>query len=199
MAEGITVKFDPDPSVLSGLIERIQRDTGKSLEDAVRIAAWYLAGSLSASTKTAKKKRGLRKNKGKEKSRPTWVYPHYVNVYRKDSSIARHYIKVGEETTDPAIVIPKAGLAKSSWKWMLGDLGKPRKAKHGRIAGAVSVRSIGTEKDPAWQMENRLNYIESAIRHSGRAPIETAFQRAINSGNRKIDGMMAKAIAKGKA
>lgn len=185
--DSVTVQFEPPPEHLAQLIERIQRDLGKSVEDAVRLAAYYLAQSLGASTKSAPKMRKLRKNHGSRKGFDAETYPTYIRIYQKDGKIFPYYLKAGTEETDRRRPIRRAGLAKSSWKWMLGKLGRPERAPQAEVAGAVSVTKIGNTFNPGWMLENKLSYIQSAIRHSGRRPIETAFSRAVTAGNRAID------------
>lgn len=195
----ISITFDPPPSSLSALIDRLQTDMRKSLPDAVRLAAWYLAKSLSASTKASPKKRKLQKNQGRDRKHSPEYFPNYVTVYRQNGRQYRHFILAGEEETAPIRDIKRSGLAKDSWRWMIGKLGKPARSKNAPIAGAFAVTKIGDESNPAWVLENKLRYIESAVRTSGKRAIQDAFARAARNGNKAIGRRIAKALEKAKA
>lgn len=188
MAGEVTVTFDPPPERLAQVIERAQRELRLSLPEAVRMAAYYLARSLGASTKSAPKTRRLKKRTaGGIREFPRRWFPSYVEIYGANGQLRPHFIRAGNETTDPARTIARRGLAKSSWLWMLSSLGRPQKAPQKPIAGATRVTKIPDLANPGWILENRLHYIESAMKHSGRAPVETAFARAASAGNKAID------------
>ena len=188
MAGEVTVPFDPPPEHLAQVIERMQRELRLSLPEAVRMAAYYLARSLGASTKSAPKQRKLKKRTtGGLKDFPRRLFPNYVEIYAANGQIRPFYIRAGQETTSPAIKITRAGLAKSSWLWMLGSLGRPQRAPQAPIAGATSVTKIPDLVNPGWILENKLGYIESAMKHSGARPVATAFARAASAGNKAID------------
>lgn len=188
MAGDVSITFQPPPEHLAKLIERIQSDLRLALPDAVRMAAYYLARSLSASTKASPKKRRLKKRKtGGIAQFPRKQYPHYVDVYDVQGNLRQYYILAGEEKTSKALIIKRSGLAKASWKWMLAALGRAEKAEHAPIKGATSVTKIPDLVNPGWILTNKLGYIESAMKNSGPQAISTAFARAASAGNQALD------------
>jgi len=195
MADELTFKLEPPPKEYEDLIARLQKQLKIGVGEAVRWAAWYLSKSLSSSTKTAPKKRRLLKTKkadikaGFDASKT----PYYVKVYAGDGVAYKHYLKAGAEEFDPDRFISRHGLAGSSWGWMVSDLGRSVPTTQPKMKGATKVTRMGDVWNPGWKLENKIGYIETIMRTSGRRAIETAYARAVKNANNKLDNRWRKA------
>lgn len=193
MADAVLQLDQASSDKFTEMISRVQREMKKALPDAVRIAAAKLAISLGASTKSSGKKRKLRSNKGDDHRFTTEDYPKFVHVYRRDGTRRRAYILEGHEKDSPWRTIRKPALAKSSWKWMVGELGRAVSAPQPKIPGVTTVARSGTDFDPVFTLTNKLGYIETAVR-LGREPINTVMDRASRALEQRIASSLGRSI-----
>ena len=110
--------------------------------------------------------------------------------------------KVGEAKTVAELMYPKQynisrrGLARSSWAWMLKQLGKTSTAEQAEIGGAVSVSrdaiNTGGMENYTIDASNKLNYIRKATKEN----ISSALNRASKMMLDEIEGHKKGAAAK---
>lgn len=174
-----------DIARLAALGERYQRMTGKTAFEALKWMGWRLAGALAASTPKAPKKRKLERNPGDDPEFPVGGFPNYVE-YFAGGKPKRHFVKAGDKTSDPWLTIKRAGLAKRSWRWMVGKLGRGG----GDVVGVSSAIATVTEFkeffNPGVVLENKLRYMDTILRRSGKQSVDTAFQRAVGAGEHRM-------------
>lgn len=194
----ITIRPAPgDLDRLGEYMRRLQAELGKTEEQSVIWTARLVARSLAAGTRKAPKRRKLQPNPGAEgrdeaaRQYDRKRYPSRVEVWSKGTP-SWVYIPKGEGRTHPATKIKRAGLAASSWKWMLSDLGAAASAAVRPIAGVTTV-TTRRGSNPSVTLENRLNYIERAVALGGKGDINSAFGRAAESGFKYLERRAARA------
>jgi len=188
----ITIRPAPgDLDRLGEYMRRLQAELGKTEEQSVIWTARLVARSLAAGTRKAPKRRKLQPNPGRtgradgDARFNRQRYPSRVEVWGRGGP-SWVYIPSGEGRTHPATKIRRAGLAASSWKWMLSDLGASVSAAVRPMAGVTSVtKRLGA--NPSVTLENRLGYIERAVELGGKGDINSAFGRAADAGFRYLE------------
>ena len=197
MPSEFDIQFEPGSlERLQEVMRRLQNETGKSALEAVKFTAYNVAQRLGESTKKARSKRKLYKNPGNNQRYPAKVFPYYVTVWRKGKPV-RKYLKAESKVTSPWRVIKYAGLARSSWKWDIGKLGKKyRSAKIPRMPGVTTTTIRLSETDPQVEITNRLRYMATILRHDGKRPVQSALTRASAKLTAYLDRRLQKAAAK---
>ncbi len=195
MSDAMTIHVPPsEQASVSSFISRLESELGQSTDDAIAWAAYYIARSARASTKSASSKRRLLKNRGAVKQFSATAFPHYVKIWKR-GKFQPYYIPAGEETDHPARAIHRAGLAKDSWSWMIRDLAKRAPRTKNRRRGGMSRAIRRGGLDPMVILENNLSYIERAIRLGGKRGIDTAVERGMRAGFRYLERRTKKAIS----
>lgn len=193
MADALTIQADPRTQAkLDTLLARLQSELHQGAEEATRWGAYYLLRSLSASTRKAPAKLPFRQA---ETGTPEAArFAGYVLRY-SDGKQRRRYVPIGGNI-EAARRNPRAGLAKQSWLWAIGDLGL-RGAGTSRLKRPVDAMKATSQAgmNPEVRVENRLRYILSAVRYEGRRGIETAIDRATTAGLRYLDRRARRASA----
>lgn len=166
---------------LQDAMQRGMREFGRSSDDATKHALIAMARSAGPETPKAKPTRPvfanprfahlLRRRQYKQYRGDATRYPRYfkyaTNALRQSGGPVRRY---GNDRKQLAKV-PRAGLAKSSWKWGLRLLGAGGQAQHAPIGGVVSTYTI-TQSPGLFradvvrgrEMENRLQYIGRVLK-----------------------------------
>ena len=185
MAGTLTIQADPRAQAsLDTLLARMQSELGHGAEEATRWAAYYILQSLAASTRKAPAKLPFRA--AKPGTPVAAKFAGYVLRYSGGKQ-RRRYVPIGADI-DKARRNPRAGLAKQSWLWAIGDLGLRGggTSRLKRPADAMTATSTAG-LNPEVRIENRLSYILAAVRHGGRRGIDTALDRGITAGMRYLD------------
>lgn len=175
---------------LAALGERYQRMTGKAAFDALKWMGWRLSGALAASTPSAKKKRKLRENPDHDPAFGAASYPKFVYYYVGEAR-RRHFVKAGEEGADPWLTISRAGLAKKSWRWMVGKLGRSGGNTAGIRPSMVEVWEFKDWFNPGVELTNKLGYMDTILKRSGKQSVDTAFARAVRAGEHRMERFIA--------
>jgi hypothetical protein len=112
-----------------------------------------------------------------------------VMVRTEDGRVAKHLfgqddfeaLGIGGEyqgiMNHPKRKIGRAGLAKSSWGWMMRKLGAGATTPQAELAGATSVETWGSQGSYTIRLTDKLRYIRSALAQ-GRGDVGTAMDRA---------------------
>ena len=205
------VEFDwpeEDVEALWQQIDRAQKDLGKSVGRAVKMAGYSVIRSLGASTAIAPKYREYeeihetpkqieRTGGGKKYEITTWK-----GGTKKTFNI-RSPKGVRELKRMPQVRIGNRGLAKQSWRVAGGLAGKKsvvRKVRTGATAHWVARRAVSLKKeykgdDPYIQISNRLNYIIPAL-EGGEKSVDTAMARAARGMRGHIDRLIKRKLAR---
>ena len=192
MADALTIQADPrSQAKLDTLLARLQSEMGKGAEEATKWGAYYLLRSLGASTRKAPARLPFRP--ATPGTPEAARFAGYVVRYR-DGKQRRQYLPIGADI-EAARRNRRAGLARQSWAWAIGDLG--RRSSGGstglrRPQGAIAATSR-SGMTPEVRIENRLRYILSAVRYEGKRGIETALDRATTAGIRYLDRRLQRA------
>ena len=154
-------------------IDRVALETKKSGKDAVIQAAIRVVRSLQARSKPGRKAGGRGKKLRKIIRNPDYdeglpLEKDYVGggaqfliVAYTQKSKNPNLIPTNNRD-DPRRKIKRAGLMKSSWGWMLKDLGRSTSTKHGKRPGVVTVRKDLSGFEPNILLHNRLKYLTLA-------------------------------------
>lgn len=89
--------------------------------------------------------------------------------------------------------IGRRGLAKASWGWINGKLGKFTKTLQAEIPGTVAVKTVPMFNDYMVVIDNKLRYIVSALR-GGRKDVNTAMLRAAEGMRGNVDRKLKAAM-----
>ena len=194
-----TIQIVADPKAqqkLTRLLERLQSELGHGAEETVRWAAYYVAKSMGASMRVAPKQRRIFKNDGTDPRHPKGAFVGYVWKWDRAGNRRRVWILAGEDQ-ERVRTIRRRGLARASWLWMVPDLaiGMREPAGMPRMRD-VSTATIQGGKDPAVILSDRLRYVISAAKTSGKQAISTAFSRGATAGLRYLDRRLAKAVTR---
>jgi hypothetical protein len=200
---GYAVDVIADPAAqrdLLRLMQRLQTEATKDALDAVRWTGWYVARSLSASTKVSAKTRRFKENRRGLDPRhpyPAWegfykdFRVHAGNTRTRGGWTARWYRTGDLDRAAKLRVIKFSGLAKDSWRWMASKLGSRIRLTAGRHPRAfqsmMDVRDLPSLIDPAVLLTNRVHYILAAMRTGGRLSVDSAMQRGATAGLRYLD------------
>jgi hypothetical protein len=204
MSLPIQIEFNPsDVARIQTTMRRMVMYLHKEMGEAVKAGAWYVARAAGAATKIAPKTRKIVPNPEYRSSYITGFWEGSMAMkwavlrYRKDRSTMLKPVK-GETREDAkasrAARIGRRGLAKDSWSWMLGSMGKPMLALHTRRMAGISTvsKSIGGD-NPSVLLENRLRYAMDAFLVKGRATVSNIMSRAANSMAASMNRKIAKA------
>jgi hypothetical protein len=197
MNDAVTIQADPAAQQkLTALLARLQGEMGQGAEESIRWAAYYVARSMGASMKLAPKERKFYPAKIGSQTEQAGRVQGYVWKYDANGSRRRQWIPQGVSNLAPWTRIKRRTLARSSWLWMIPDLGKTMGgAALPRMDGVATVTKQGG-MNPAVILTNKLRYVLKAARTSGRQAIATAFGRGTTAGLRYIDNRIGKALSR---
>jgi len=145
---------------LAGIEKQMRRVQGmprKDAADAITMAAYYLARSASARTKSEPKKRKNLRNKETSGRFNSDRYPYYREIWVDGpNKVQNWYIedKLATEYQD----VKNAGLAKKSWSWM------SKMVRRGGSNFASSVERRMTAFAAEIELRNKLSYIKKALK-----------------------------------
>lgn len=183
-----TFAITADAQQLKGLdraMFRLEKEAGKTTEESVKWAAWYIAKAAKATAKKAPRKRRLLKNRGTNKAYPVEDYPFFVYAYTRSDKRKKLYIRGQNGAIDldqrRKVVITRAGLLKSSWHWA----GK----KAGRMSGSALAKgkehylySLQKSKiSPSAKLGSKLGYADLAWTKTKRGTKDDIVKRAANA------------------
>jgi hypothetical protein len=194
MTDVVTLQADPAAQAkLTRLLSRLQSELHQGAEEATRWTAYYVARSMGASMKVAPKERKFIPNDNSNHKYQKPYYTGYVWRWNKDGARRRVWISAGQ---DPAkfTTIKRRTLARSSWLWMIPDLGKSIGGALPRYSGVSTVTQT-RGVNPSITLTNRLRYVLSAARTRGKQSIDSAFTRGATAGLRCLDNRTKKAMA----
>jgi hypothetical protein len=170
-------------------MERATTQLGKPFEVAVNMAAFYLARSAAARTKTAPKKRRAYVNREKTGMFNNHRFPYFREVWIKGQGpkqTKKWYIKEKSDGTYEKIT--KAGFAKESWKIMI-----PLIKAHGGTKFASEVNYKHGGLNISIEMANRLSYILYALKESeGNYLLHEAMAKAARAMEKSLDNQIAR-------
>jgi hypothetical protein len=185
----LDIKFpERDLAAMSAQILRAQKELGKPVEDAVRMAAYYLAKSAGTRTKAAPKTRRALVNRKKRGRFKAERYPYYRKVWKKGrdggpKNTFKFYLK--DRSDSQYEKIARSGLAKKSWMWMLPMI----RGGGSNFAAQVERRRSGLNIEI--EMSNKLPYIEHALRRKdGDILLMEALGKASRAMAKAIDHKM---------
>lgn len=203
MADAITIRPQPgDMAKLAEYMRRLRDELHLSEEKSVMYAANWVLRSLAAGTRKAPKRRKLLPNPGKASRAGKDLqfnsarFPYRVEVWGRDGVADWVYIPRGETRTHKAIPIKRAGLAASSWRWMLPEIGQAMGSTLVKPMAGVTSVAVVKGSDPSVTMTNRLDYIERAVRLGGKGDIGAAFGRAADAGFKYLAKRAERAAAR---
>lgn len=204
--EAFTVKFtEPERAKLARLINQLAADSELATIDAVVGAARYGAFSFSASTRKAKRTKGIRKTKkGMSRHFPPSRYPLYIVGYGRKGE--EHPIFVTTSDRAEAKAMPEAqiryrGLAKAVWNVATRNLG-------GRATRAASGRAVRTSRrlsrvtktlqrhNPSVTIQSNVRYAADAFKQRGNYTLVTVGARTLKYFEKGIENGTAKRFAK---
>ncbi len=189
-----------DLRALQHQMRRFEKELRRSEPQAVRKGAEFVAKSLGASTRVAKRFRPYKEiGKTEDGRRKYEVTSHKSGTAKTFITAAAN---VRELKKQNRVRIGKAGLAKASWMWGLRALGRTDGSKAGISRAArryapkwMRVINQLRSSNPTIIMHNGLNYIEAALRN-GPQDVATAMERAARNMSRWLDGRIEKLGAK---
>jgi hypothetical protein len=156
------------------------RVLAEDLHQTVKAAAWFVARAAAAATKIAPKFRKLVNVATARDWRVNRIYA--ADVYKSDGS--HHLVpvpgrSVAEAKQSPIARVPRRGLAKDAWAWILGAMGQRGAPSLNRpMPRAYYVQQRLTLTDPAILMVNKLRFGQAAFKTGGRATINNILARA---------------------
>lgn len=171
-----------DLDAMQRQMRRVVDELGKPVDDAVTMAAAYLARSAAAKTRKAPKKRRTYVNRQKTGKLNRHRFPYYREVWRQGKTF-KWFIR---EKSDPKYLdITRAGLAKQSWRWMIPWV------KRSGSNFAAEVHRRRSTFDLEIEMANKLEYILSALKpHEAEAILGDAMARAARAMERSINNKL---------
>ena len=207
-ASGIQIDWpEEDVKALWRQIERNQKEFGKNLGQSVKFAAYHLIKSLGADTRVAPKYRPYKeiKETKKEKDAKGGGKKYEITTWkggRKKTFNIRSKKGVKELKQMPQVKIGNRGLAKASWRFAAGGIGRKsavRKSKSwGKWAARSAGRNVDVEKnfktnDAYVRITNRLDYITDSMRGKDHA-VDSAMARAARGMSHHIDEEIKKKL-----
>lgn len=218
--DGVFVDFkQSDINNLFNAMERGRKELGWSLPYAVKRASWNVVEKLQTSVKIAPKKREFEADeKDKERVREQRNYERRMRARGVEPEAAKAQLWIAkskrgnklyfrakgkaEANKHPFVVIGNRGLAKASFAWGMGALGKrggkgdttKRAQKNARRN--VEVSSNLKSNDPWVEIHNRLDYIMDAFKTSGSHAVDSAMRRAASGLTKEIEKRIERSLIK---
>jgi hypothetical protein len=202
MAGSIYIDFPVrDVEALQRQMRRFAHETGKDMAEALKFAAWAVAGALSAATKVSAKYRPYKEDKTLKYQ--GGVKKFSVEKYRKDGSRKMMTVfanSVSDLKKDPRVRIGRRGLAKSAWFFAEKRFGRSS-GDGGATANArrLGERLMRTEQqlrglEPHIKITDRVKYAAKAFKSGGEQTVSNAMERAHKRMEHIIDNKMAKRL-----
>lgn len=90
--------------------------------------------------------------------------------------------------SDKRRVIGRRGLARDSWRWIIGDLGHaPGQTWNQKKAAYYGVTKALQQSEPTITLTNKLNYADQAFKIKGRATVDNIMRRAANAMRKDLE------------
>jgi hypothetical protein len=216
-----SISFPPDQvrSFEEALL-RIERDLGKSTQDAINMGARQVLRSLAASTRVAKMYRDYQQV-GETRSGKNKIYKvktKYVTPMRKGKALRRssqgpwrdqliYAFSENELRQRPAVIIGMRGVAKESWlqagKKGRINIGVPKTETAKRTAGImkkaarrwVDYSKRFTREESYIHIANNIRHINEALAGGPKA-VDTAMDRAARGMNKMVEEYLKREAAK---
>jgi hypothetical protein len=207
---GITLEFPKaDVNDLFSAMVRGQKEFGWSLPKAVKAGSWAVVNALKTSTRESPKKRKFyadledqrRIQEQKKRDAATRRLGYDPTKTKDQLWVAKgkrgnklYFRAKGkrEANKHPFVVIEYHRLARNSWAWGMGSLGRsgdqsyPTSRSRGVVRRHVDVSSDLRGVDPWVKITNKLNYIVDALR-GGANSVDSAMRRAADGLMHRID------------
>jgi hypothetical protein len=162
----MSVQVDPaSMREFQNAISDIEKFTRRDIGQSVEYAAVMVAKSLRARTPMGRKKRDVFPNPHRTGKGKSAKGAKYVIQYLNQGG-APTFLPVNSKTS-PRRVIKQRGLAKSSWGWILLNLGSPQ-GRDTAVAGGLARKYIEVTKrtadlNPSVRIQNKLSYLDKII------------------------------------
>lgn len=190
----VNINFnEADAEAFRAQMNRMIVELGKAPEDAVRAGAVVLLSALRTRTRKAPARRRVKESRSAARSGRTVGGKRIFKVesQRGGGKVFSVFANSLEEARQsPQARIYYAGLAKQSWGWTMQRLFPNRRAGAARFPeprDIISASGKGKGNDFTITVENRLDYIMSAFRTSGRLAVSTAMGAARGTMKGRID------------
>jgi hypothetical protein len=187
------IGFSVDTRDVEMAMARVNQYCNVNSKQGVLMMAREVATAAATATRVAPKTRRIvQKKPGEKRPRSDAFYAQkpnksgsgitYIAIRAKDKASARASKKAQ---------IKRRGLAKTSWYWIAGGLGKrsAQASKYGLKRSPKYYRVIDrhNDQDPGIELHDKLKYATDAFKTKGRATVNNIGQRAANKFIKKFE------------
>jgi hypothetical protein len=192
---------EADAAAFRAQMNRMIDNLGKAPEEAVRAGAVALISALRTRTRKAPQRRRVTASRSAAKGgrtaggRQIYKAQSWRGGQKKTFSIFADSLESAKRA--PAAYIHYAGLAKQSWGWTMQRLFPTQRVGSARFAeprDIIRTSKRGKGGDFEIEIENKLDYIMSAFRTSGRMAVSGAMAAASGTMKGRIDKRLKGAL-----